>query len=68
MALSSDDLEQVRMVVRAELQQTPPASSGGRILRSLLFPFLALAIVFVAVLSLHIFVIAVFTIYHLMHP
>jgi hypothetical protein len=56
------------MVVRAELQQTPPASSGGRILRSLLFPFLALAIVFVAVLSLHIFVIAVFTIYHLMHP
>jgi hypothetical protein len=65
MALSSDDLEQIRTVVRSELQQRPPDKYGfGKALVRLPIMF---AVIFCVVLALHVFVIAGFTIYHLMH-
>jgi hypothetical protein len=66
MALSPDDLDQVRQVVRSEMQQGIPPSFGTRNpARTVLFILLA---AYLAVFVLHVLVIGGFTIYHLMHP
>jgi hypothetical protein len=64
MALSPEDVEQIRAVVRMEMAQIPPrAGSGKWILLGIGLPLLA----FMIVLMLHVVVIGGFTIYHLMH-
>ncbi len=59
MALSPEDLQQVRMVMRSELEQR---FSLGRVAKNILILFLG---TFLAVLVLHVLVIAGFTVYHL---
>jgi hypothetical protein len=62
MALSPEDLEQVRGIVRSEMSR-----SSGSAWKPLLNVFGGFAIVFCVVLGLHILVIGGFTVYHLMH-
>ena len=65
MALSAEDIEQIRTVVRTELQQVAPDKNGfGKALVRLL---IISAVIFGVVLALHVAVIAGFTIYHLTH-
>jgi hypothetical protein len=64
MALSPDELDQIRDVVRTELNQQRYgywARSAGRSGVMLIF-------VFLAVLGLHVLVVGGFTIWHLLHP
>lgn len=66
MALSPDDLAQIREVVQTEIQQKPRSGpSAGKIIGLILLIIVGL---FLAVLALHILVIAGFTIWHLLHP
>ncbi len=64
MALSPDELAQVRDVVRLELRQNTPIS-GGKVVAFIILGFVGL---FFAVLMLHVLVIGGFTIWHLLHP
>jgi hypothetical protein len=64
-ALSPDDLEQIRSVVRAELQQELPRISRSPGAAALLFRILIGT--FLGVLAIHVLVIGGFTVYHLLH-
>lgn len=61
MALSSDEQEQIREIVRSELKQGSPffGALKGRMIM--------LIVIFLSVLALHILVIGGFTLYHLFH-
>jgi len=59
MALSADELEQIRAVVRSEIAKSRGWNSF------LVFPGI-LVVIFIAVLGLHVLVIGGFTLYHLM--
>jgi hypothetical protein len=65
MALSPDELEQIRAIIRSELNQRPPSSGGAN--RGCLTAVLIFVGFFVAVLIVHVIVIAGFTVYHLTH-
>jgi cell division septal protein FtsQ len=64
MALSPDELAQIRDVVRLELRQNTSTSSG-KIVAWIILGFVCL---FSAVLLLHVLVIGGFTVWHLLHP
>lgn len=63
MALSSEELDQIRQVVQAELKQAP----GRDVWKIVALLTLVSGAVFISVLALHVLVIGGFTIYHLMH-
>ena len=62
MALSPDELNQIREVVRSEIIQQRPTSSV--VVR---YCCITAAIIAIAVLLLHVLVIGGFTAYHLLH-
>jgi hypothetical protein len=64
MALSPEDLEQIRQMVRNEIQQATPPGAPQRILPVGCLVLIGLAL---GVLALHVLVIGGFTIYHLMN-
>jgi hypothetical protein len=66
MALSPDELAQIRDVVRGELNMRPAGTwTAAKIAFIAIVCFVNL---FLAVLMLHVLVIGGFTIWHLMHP
>jgi hypothetical protein len=70
MALTSDEIAQIRDVVRLEIRQNTSAS-GGKIfafLKIVVFIGLALYGLFFVVLALHVLVIGGFTVWHLLLP
>lgn len=64
MALSPEELEQIREIVRIELKQNPPV--GGTMVRWFGVVGSGCLIVFLVVLALHVLVIGGFTAYYLM--
>jgi hypothetical protein len=66
MALSPEDLEQIRQVVRNEIQQITPPATPQRILPLGCLVLLGLAL---GVLALHVLVIGGFSLYYFLnHP
>ncbi len=62
MALTNEELEQIRFVVRNEMT----SSRSGRWWLWLFVPGIFTVVAFFAVLALHVLVIGGFTVYHLM--
>jgi hypothetical protein len=62
MALTTEELEQIRVVVRSEMQH-----SRGNGSRGFLIACGIIAAIFLLVIALHVLVIGGFTIYHLMN-